>query len=70
MQACLQLDPSLRKTCEELLEHPYFDSFREEFKDKQLQSPPKPHRRRTRKNQGVTGATRKNFAHFPVSAVL
>ncbi|KAI1895266.1 hypothetical protein AGOR_G00104530 [Albula goreensis] len=30
MKGCLRMDPSERLTCEQLLEHPYFDSQREE----------------------------------------
>ncbi|KAJ8341107.1 hypothetical protein SKAU_G00333980 [Synaphobranchus kaupii] len=30
MKGCLRMDPSERLTCEQLLEHPYFDSLREE----------------------------------------
>ncbi|NXC30579.1 CDKL1 protein, partial [Campylorhamphus procurvoides] len=29
MKGCLQMDPAERQTCEQLLQHPYFDSFRE-----------------------------------------
>ncbi|XP_066282954.1 cyclin-dependent kinase-like 1 isoform X1 [Branchiostoma lanceolatum] len=31
MKGCLQMDPASRLTCEELLDHPYFDLFRDEF---------------------------------------
>lgn len=62
MKACLQMDPSARLTCEELLEHTYFDSFREELeslKEQQQQQmhhhTHKPHhRRRGRRTQGVS----------------
>ncbi|XP_043930228.1 cyclin-dependent kinase-like 1 isoform X1 [Protopterus annectens] len=30
MKGCLHMDPSSRLTCEQLLEHPYFDSFNED----------------------------------------
>ncbi|KAJ8289074.1 hypothetical protein COCON_G00017330 [Conger conger] len=30
MKGCLRMDPSERLPCEQLLEHPYFDSLREE----------------------------------------
>ncbi|NWQ66117.1 CDKL1 protein, partial [Neopipo cinnamomea] len=29
MKGCLRMDPAERQTCEQLLQHPYFDSFRE-----------------------------------------
>lgn len=29
VQGCLRMDPSERLTCEQLLQHPYFDSLRE-----------------------------------------
>ncbi|NXT70430.1 CDKL1 protein, partial [Chaetops frenatus] len=29
MKGCLQMDPAERQSCEQLLQHPYFDSFRE-----------------------------------------
>ncbi|NXF68337.1 CDKL1 protein, partial [Ciccaba nigrolineata] len=29
MKGCLRLDPVERQTCEQLLQHPYFDSIRE-----------------------------------------
>jgi cyclin-dependent kinase-like len=31
LKACLQMDPSARSTCRELLAHAYFDSYREEL---------------------------------------
>ena len=31
MQGCLAMDPIARQTAEELLDHPYFDGFREWF---------------------------------------
>lgn len=65
------MDPSARLTCEELLEHTYFDSFREELeslKEQQQQQlihhHPTHRRRRARRTQGVT---HKPFDHFPVS---
>lgn len=30
---CLRIDPEKRPTCEELMNHNYFDNFREEFED-------------------------------------
>lgn len=32
MKACLQMDPAARLNCEQLLDHGYFDSYREEIK--------------------------------------
>jgi len=64
------MDPSARSNCEELLEHPYFDVFREEIKEQQPPMPShhhRPHRRRGRRNQVVTQGAHKNFNHFPVS---
>ncbi|KFZ46422.1 Cyclin-dependent kinase-like 1, partial [Antrostomus carolinensis] len=29
MKGCLRMDPAERQTCEQLLQHPYFDSMRE-----------------------------------------
>ncbi|NWT33181.1 CDKL1 protein, partial [Cardinalis cardinalis] len=29
MKGCLRMDPAERQSCEQLLQHPYFDSFRE-----------------------------------------
>lgn len=29
MKGCLRMDPAERQTCEQLLQHPYFDSIRE-----------------------------------------
>ncbi|NXI34343.1 CDKL1 protein, partial [Galbula dea] len=29
MKGCLHMDPAERQTCEQLLQHPYFDSMRE-----------------------------------------
>ncbi|NXJ90631.1 CDKL1 protein, partial [Corythaixoides concolor] len=29
MKCCLRMDPAERQTCEQLLQHPYFDSMRE-----------------------------------------
>ena len=31
LQKCLIMDPSKRATCEDLLNHPFFDGFREWF---------------------------------------
>ncbi|KFV95709.1 Cyclin-dependent kinase-like 1, partial [Eurypyga helias] len=28
-KGCLRMDPAERQTCEQLLQHPYFDSIRE-----------------------------------------
>lgn len=60
MKACLQMDPRARLTCEELLEHTYFDSFREELESMKEQPQPvhhphysHKHHRRRRRNQGV-----------------
>ncbi|XP_076823902.1 cyclin-dependent kinase-like 1 isoform X3 [Clavelina lepadiformis] len=58
MKACLQMDPNARLTCEELLDHPYFDTFREEIKEQQQQQhihhhrPHKGGRRRNHRNPG------------------
>nr|CAB3229502.1 cyclin-dependent kinase-like 1 [Phallusia mammillata] len=70
MKACLHMDPSARSTCEELLEHSYFDSFREEIKEQQQPQQMHHHhhhrhRRRARRNQVVTNPAHKHFNHFP-----
>ncbi|KFZ53870.1 Cyclin-dependent kinase-like 1, partial [Podiceps cristatus] len=31
MKSCLQMDPAERQTCEQLLQHPYFDSIKAEL---------------------------------------
>ena len=63
------MDPASRGSCEELLAHSYFDTFREEMQDQQ--PPPVPHhhkhRRRNRRSQAVT--SHKSFVHLPVSDV-
>ncbi|XP_076823900.1 cyclin-dependent kinase-like 1 isoform X1 [Clavelina lepadiformis] len=71
MKACLQMDPNARLTCEELLDHPYFDTFREEIKEQQQQQhihhhrPHKGGRRRNHRNPGVTVPSHNHFSHFP-----
>jgi len=57
MKACLQMDPGARYKCDGLLEHSYFDSFREEMKEQQQPQQQhhhhhhRSHRRRQRRTQ-------------------
>ncbi|RMB98510.1 hypothetical protein DUI87_24724 [Hirundo rustica rustica] len=46
MKGCLRMDPAERQSCEQLLQHPYFDSFREaaELGREREKSPRKPAR--------------------------
>ncbi|XP_044128397.1 cyclin-dependent kinase-like 1 [Bufo gargarizans] len=49
MKGCLHMDPSERLTCQQLLEHPYFDSIREEADA--AKDPEKVSRKQTRLNR-------------------
>ncbi|NXR08797.1 CDKL1 protein, partial [Semnornis frantzii] len=50
MKGCLRMDPAERQTCEQLLQHPYFDSLREaadlgKEQEKMARKPARPSRK-------------------------
>ncbi|XP_035672668.1 cyclin-dependent kinase-like 1 [Branchiostoma floridae] len=58
MKGCLQMDPASRLTCEELLDHPYFDLFRDEF-DSEMKD------KNTRRYETRRGRSRNTLHHLP-----
>ncbi|NXP56645.1 CDKL1 protein, partial [Heliornis fulica] len=51
MKGCLHKDPAGRQTCEQLLQHPYFDSIRETVDPgKEHEKPSRKPARKTRKH--------------------
>ncbi|NXR42377.1 CDKL1 protein, partial [Zosterops hypoxanthus] len=55
MKSCLRMDPAERQSCEQLLQQPYFDSFREaaELGKERERSPRKPARLTRKQMPGV-----------------
>ncbi|NXP26135.1 CDKL1 protein, partial [Scytalopus superciliaris] len=59
MKGCLQMDPAERQTCEQLLQHPYFDSFREAVELG------KAHEKTARKPARLTRKHKPGLQHLP-----
>lgn len=59
MKGCLRMDPAERQTCEQLLQHPYFDSFRE------AAELGKEHEKSTRKPARLTRKHMPGLQHLP-----